>query len=68
MKNGSVHRFGAYHYHSASEIDDYQIVGIHDGIYEWFNRLPYGRRLRYWSNNSKWWVYKSVFQGFLVGV
>ena len=46
MKNGSVHRFSAYHYHLASEIDDYQMwASSNDGIYEWFNRL-YGRRLR----------------------
>lgn len=68
MKNGSVHRFGAYHYHSASEIDDYQMwasmMVYMNGSTDYLTVDAYGIGLTTVNGGST----QSVFQGFLVGV
>ena len=68
MKNGSTHRFGAYHYHSSSEIDDYQMwasmMVYMNGSTDYLSVDAYGIGLTTVNGGST----QSNFQGYLVGV
>ena len=68
MKNGSTYRFGSYHYHSTSEIDDYQqwasIMVYMNGSTDYLTVDAYGIGLTTINGGST----QSNFQGFLVGV
>ena len=68
MKNGSTYRFGSYHYHSSSEIDDYQqwasIMVYMNGSTDYLTVDAYGIGLTTINGGST----QSNFQGFLVGV
>ena len=68
MKNGSTHRFGSYHYHSSSEIDDYQqwaSIMVHmNGSTDYLTVDAFGIGLQTINSGST----QSNFQGYLVGV
>jgi len=68
MKNGSTYRFGSYHYHSSSEIDDYQqwasIMVYMNGSTDYLTVDAYGIGLTTINGGAT----QSNFQGFLVGV
>ena len=68
MKNGSTHRFGAYHYHSSSEIDDYQMwasmMVYMNGSSDYLTVDAFGIGLTTINSGST----QSNFQGYLVGV
>jgi len=68
MKNGVTHRFGSYHYHSASNIDDYQqwaSIMVHmNGSTDYLTVQAFGIGLETINGGST----QSNFQGYLVGV
>ena len=68
MKNGVTYRFGSYHYHSASNIDDYQqwaSIMVHmNGSSDYLTVHAFGIGLQTINGGST----QSNFQGFLVGV
>ena len=68
MKNGSTYRFGSYHYHSSSEIDDYQqwasMMVYMNGSSDYLTVDAFGIGLTTVNGGST----QSNFQGYLVGV